>query len=350
MTEQKKRETELDILRFISTLAVILMHSLSDSFMTGDLQKRVTSVFLVFCVPCFFMISGRFFLDPARNVSAKKILMRYVPHIAVVFVFWSAVYTVYGVLTGAYSGLNVFGILTQFIEGPYPFWFLYTLVGLYLVTPLLRKIAEDDRLLIYFVILFGVLSVIHGYLVYLPHVGSVISSVTGRLRLTMPLGFTGYYVLGYLIWHKRDAITPKIELAIYVSGIVLFLATLVAENLCIIYEHPDVNFVKQYLKPNVVIFSAALYMFFVKRVSSWRISERTRRFFALTTELGFGIYAMHALILEFVGWVLRELVKGRWLPAVFPFTQLTQAVLVYLICFGLVWLIRKIPVIGKRIT
>lgn len=90
------------------------------------------------------------------------------------------------------------------------------------------------------------------------------------------------------------------------------------------------------MKPNVVFYSAALYLFFVKRVSRIDFSEGTKKFFWLCTELGFGIYCSHALVNELL---------GTWrIPGVI------RVLLIYLICFGITWLIRRIPLVGKKIT
>ena len=170
MPEQAKRQTELDILRLAAMLAVIAMHSGGGTgvqIFGRAISNHAFVALIVWCVPVFFMISGRFFLDPQRDVTLRRVLTKYVPHIVTAFLSWSAVFTVYYIRSGGYAGLNAFGILAQFIEGPYHFWYLYTLVGLYLLTPFLRKIAEDDRLLRYFLLLFGVMNLVKQYLVYL---------------------------------------------------------------------------------------------------------------------------------------------------------------------------------------
>ena len=70
-----KRQTELDILRLLATLAVIMIHGglnpLTDNLMIKYMYRGMHAA-IVWCVPVFFMISGRFFLDPERDVSAKK--------------------------------------------------------------------------------------------------------------------------------------------------------------------------------------------------------------------------------------------------------------------------------------
>lgn len=330
-----KRETELDILRLLSMLAVIAIHGAGGLGITISGHSFSLHAATVWCVPAFFMISGRFFLDPGRDVTLRKLLTKYVPHIAVAFVFWSAVYTVYYVVSGSYAGLNVFGILTQFVEGPYHFWYLYVLIGLYLLTPFLRKIAENRELLIYFTVLFVILNITFEYLVYVPKVGTVIEMFAKKFGLDMVTGYVGYFMLGWFLCCEKDKITGKAEITVYIVAVLLMLATVAADNL-LPADPAYEDFVKQYMKPNVVFYSAALYLFFVKRVSRIDFSEGTKKFFGLCTELGFGIYCSHALVNELL---------GTWrIPGVI------RVLLIYLICFGITWLIRRIPLVGKKIT
>ena len=77
---ENKRQTELDILRLLATLAVIVMHAGGNEYLSSSLNPRRHSMLvaaIVWCVPVFFMISGRFFLDPQRNITIKKIWNTY---------------------------------------------------------------------------------------------------------------------------------------------------------------------------------------------------------------------------------------------------------------------------------
>lgn len=333
-----KRQTELDILRLLATLAVIMIHGGLGIQTDIEIVKHIyygIHAAIVWCVPVFFMISGRFFLDPERNVPLRKILTKYIPHIITVFIFWTAVYTAYYKLSGAYDDLNIFGIMTQFIEGPYHFWYLYTLVGLYIITPFLRKIAENKQLLVYFLILFVILNVTTEYLVYLPKVGDIIQSFADKFCLSMVIGYVGYFMLGYFLWSIKDSVTKRRELILYVIGIMFFIGTILAEAL-VSPELREADFVKQYMKPNVVIYSTILYLFFIKRVSKINFSERAVKILAFLTEMGFGIYCVHALVNELFQISL-------------PCSSL-RVICIYLISLVLTYLIRKIPYIGKKIT
>ena len=344
---ETKRQTELDILRLLAILAVIAMHAGGNTYLRGNFEPRQHSMFvaaIVWCVPVFFLISGRFFLDPQRNVTIERIWKKYICRIVVVFVVWSSVYSLYYVVSGAYNGLNIWGILTQWIEGPYHFWYLYAIIGLYALTPILRKITENGKTMLYFLALFAVANSIGEYLVYLPKIGGIISGVYDKLWLSSIAGYIGYYVLGYCVFHCRDAISRRREMAIYVVGVISFTATILLEGQ-IAPELREADFVKQYLKPNVILFSTAIFVFFVKRVSQIRFSEKSVRIWGKLTELSFGVYILHALVNEVLAFI--PIAQPVAHPYIILFV-LTAAI--YLISLALTYLIRKIPYIGKKIT
>ena len=73
--DKQKRTIYFDYLRVMATLAVIMIHGglnpLTDNLMIKYMYRGMHAA-IVWCVPVFFMISGRFFLDPERDVSTKK--------------------------------------------------------------------------------------------------------------------------------------------------------------------------------------------------------------------------------------------------------------------------------------
>lgn len=121
----------------------------------------------------------------------------------------------------------------------------------------------------------------------------------------------------------------------------MLIATIAAE--CFISEElRKTDFVKQYMKPNVILYSAAIYAFFVMKMSKIHYSERTRKVFAVFTECGFGVYCIHAILNEFVP---TPVIKS--LPLI---TSLLRVACLYALSLALTWLIRKIPFVGKKIT
>ena len=72
------REIELDLLRILAMLAVIIVHigaGETDTLSHTDINWKILTFFgavMTWQIPCFVMISGRFFLDPERTVTVKE--------------------------------------------------------------------------------------------------------------------------------------------------------------------------------------------------------------------------------------------------------------------------------------
>lgn len=347
----KQRQTELDILRFLATLAVVMTH------VCGGVVKALPVstpawVFLNSCraavtwdVPVFIMISGRFFLDGSRKITTKAIFGKYLKRLILAFVVWSAVYQCYYMLHSVAMGtayLNIMGIFSEWITGPYHLWYLYMLAGLYILIPFLRKIAEDKKLTEYFLILFVVSQFVVNYAVAFPKVGGIVSAALGKTYFHFTLGYAGYYLLGYYL--HRYGIPDKLEKPLYALGIVLTVFSVVGTTLHSQYEGALNEWFSKYQMPNMIIESTALYTFFVKRVSKWPFSQRCRDFFARMAELGFGVYLVHALVIDLI--TLTGLTVKTMPILMLPL--LTAAVTV--LSLIITKLIRSIPRVGKMIT
>lgn len=340
----KKRETELDILRLLATLGVIFTHACGTE--TESAATRNIMTFLIatvtWHVPVFVMISGRFFLDPSREFSTAK-LKKAIVRLVVAFVFWNVIYQAYYILTDTYSNLNWKGILSQSLLGPYHFWYLFMLVCLYAVTPFLRKIAEDRKLMEYFIVLFLIFEFLTMYGPDLPLVGATVSQIVTKTNFHFALGFSGYYVLGYYL--RRYPLSGKKELGLYILGIVMLLFTGLATVWKANQGAEGEEWFSKYLMPNVVIEAAALYTFFANRINRVRFCEKASALISRLAEYSFGAYLVHALVLAF-----SEVIFWNDIPCNPIVVVAIRVIFVFVISTVATVLIRKIPYIGKKIT
>ena len=340
----KKRETELDILRLLATLGVIFTHGCgieTDSAIARNIMTFLIAT-VTWHVPVFVMISGRFFLDPERDVSAAKI-KKAIRRLVFAFLFWNVFYQAYYILTGAYSSLNWKGILSQALMGPYHFWYLFMLVCLYAITPFLRKIAGDKKLAEYVLVLFLVFEFLTTYGPDLPLVGATVDQLVAKTNFHFALGFSGYYILGYYL--HRYPVTGRKETGLYVLGISMLLFTGTATLWKTLQGAEGEEWFSKYLMPNVVIEAAALYTFFVNRVSHIRFGEKVAAAISKLAELSFGAYLVHALVLAF-----SEIIPWNSIPGNPVLIVVMRVVFVFAASTGAAALLRKIPVIGKKIT
>lgn len=86
MTELPKRPgREYDLMRAVAALAVVMIHTCALRWRALDVQSADWLVLTLwnvpckFCVPIFFMISGRFNLDPARQNDPRALFTRKIP-------------------------------------------------------------------------------------------------------------------------------------------------------------------------------------------------------------------------------------------------------------------------------
>ena len=338
---ETKREQNLDLLRIVALAAVILMHSAPENAVPpatafGAAMLRAVWAGVTWCVPCFVMISGRFFLDPARRIDARRIWTKYIPRIAAAFAVWSVVYVLFYRFVLA-RPMGVQEMLSQLLSGAYHMWYLFLIAGLYMIAPLLRPIAADRKLSAYFLLLFLLMSALTGYGPYLPRVGWAISQTLENAHIQMVLGYSGYFLLG---WALTDgALSRRAERLLYAGGLACFVFTCLAPSLLPIPEGESPLFYQMYLKPNVIVESAALYAFFARRVPREPASPRARSAIRALADLNFGMYLSHVLFLELLAPCVPGVSVFLWLPA--------QVALTFVLSAGLTWLLRRVPALRR---
>ena len=343
-----KRETELDILRILALLAVISVHctemGLSNISITEN-EQRILIFFdsaVTWQIPIYVMISGRFFLDPKRDISSSKVF-KAIRRLVIAFVVWDVIYQIYYILDGAYVGLNWKGILTEAFIGPYHFWYLYMQICLYIIVPFLRKIVESKKLMEYYILLFFIFEFLTYYAVEFPVIGTTIAQILTKTNFHFAMGYTGYFVLGYYLYKYK--VPKRFEYILYGVAIILLLIASAATIYRVSIEGQNNEWYTKYLMPNIAVEAIAIYTFFTKRVSKFKLSDKVIRWVAKLSDYSFGVYLVHALVAEVLGSL------GVTPIIVNPIVMVPSIVLlVFAISNILVWSIRYIPYIGTKIT
>ncbi len=101
---------------------------------------------LEFCVPIFVMISGALFLSPGKSVTFDKVIKKYVKRIVYALVVFAFPMCTAETLFTQSGGLIC--SITNWITGKS--WdymsYLYMLIGLYLLTPIIKFYANHQVL------------------------------------------------------------------------------------------------------------------------------------------------------------------------------------------------------------
>jgi len=309
ITTENGRVVYLDYLRLMATLAVVVLHVSAQNWANTDVNSSYWAVMNAYnglarwCVPAFVMISGALFLP--RQIDTKLLYKKYVLRLILLYFVWAAVYV------GAYAGLSAamgyrpgFSLtqfLTDILNGSYHLWYLPMLAGLYMCLPLLRPIVQNEKTARYFLLLAFL------FTFALPQILQMLKDFSGgnllqltyaaetwlsNMHLQMVLGFTGYFVAGYVL--SQTEFTPKQRTWIYVLGI-LGCAAAIALNLEVSRKnHYPLETYLYYLNVNVAVMAVAVFVWF-----RYHCKTEGRRYPLIRklSQCTLGVYLIHPFLL-----------------------------------------------------
>lgn len=336
MTEEQETKPILwvDFVRLFAAFLVVLAHI--DGWGAGpDWAKFFYYTISRLGVPFFFLISGYLLLSKEEDVWT--FLKKRASRIAIPFLAWSIFYDLLYSRPFDESGVTIEGILKMFVRilrGPRGghLWFVYSLLGLYLLTPILRVFvakAKTSELYYYIGIWFlaaPVLYIVEG-----------LTPLRNGFEIYYVGGYVGYFLVGYVL--GRMEIMPLVTRL----ALAVFIATFAFSFFVFSYGFPppdnELPF-RSYPSLNIILMSMGAFM--LVRAAGEKTSNPVLRFSGWVGKSSFGIYLFHFMV---IGWVA-EMWKG------FGFNPATGnslivlpavALVVFLISWGVVFVISKIP-------
>ena len=332
-------------LRIIALFAVIVLHTTSpvlETYNKGPLNIWLVGDFynslVRFAVPVFVMITGALMLH--REYDLSNFLKKRLTRVVLPFLFWSGVYIAYMYYNEDidYPGdwWLCFKQIMHFLRdgASYHLWYVYMLIGLYLIMPVISKFvrnASQNEIRYFLVVWFLVMMIEQPYMVkYKPGVD-----------LRYFEGFIGYLVLGHYLAFaefKLARLKTWMYLLFFVS------LTLIATLTYLLYRHYNGISTIMYepLSPSIMIIASSIFMIgklSAPQLPAWLIKVRD---FAGT--YSFGIYLSHALVLQLLD--QQGLNYKLFTPLLsIPATALTCLILSLL----LVYIVNKIP-FGKYVS
>ena len=321
-----KRDCSLDVIRIFACFLIVMMHSPLPSNNAGDgLLLCGLSYVTAPGIGLFFMVSGALLLKPKSSFDTFGFLKKRVVRVAVPLAFWSVV----GV------GLDMCGVKNDELG---VLWFLYCITGLYLLTPVLVRWLDrasvrevEFFLLIWFVTLC------------VPFVRVFLSVNTGAESwLFYFQGYVGYYVLGAYMsrydetgksWLCRNKGTFAVFALMFIVG--------VPAVALLFYVKVDFYSLFWYLSATVALQSLLWWMVIRHFSKRWSVFAGV---LASVSNLSFGIYLMHILVMRNVLWTLPWMVQMPLAAQI-----IVCAALTFVISLGLSWGVSKVRWINRVI-
>ncbi len=354
LTVPRPRVLWVDIVRAVSAFGVIFTHVTmiivnywdKKPLVRGDEVWWTTSVFYAFlarsALGLFFMVSGYLLLPSQTDTFTflKKRLWKLLVPLA----FWGTFYILWH---GDYpqDAVKAFKfILSSLASGDVEFhlWFMYTFIGLYLFAPILsifiKNAKESD--IWYYVAVWFLLGPIFGFLYWMT--GNFIALT----QFGYFSGFIGFFLLGYLL--GRRELDWKWILAIW-----LLLPLWAAAETWLMYRETKIEklIADQWFDTlTVLVAPYTALMFIALKGMGVRVQQKlaaTSKIPAIWESLSrasLGIILSHVVVLEYMyqGVGGFHLAPYDFHPALsVPIISIVS----YVICFALVNLIQRIPVL-----
>ncbi len=343
-----KRVLYLDALRVVSTIGVIVLHTAAGNFKKVPIDSFAWHTFNIFdslvrfCVPVFVMISGALFLDPEREVPTKRLFTKNIMRITTAYIFWSFIYVVFPKLPALIISREISfdGFWRSFIFGYSHLWFMFMIFGLYLATPILRKITTDKKTVEYFLILSFLFTFVLNLLKLIPKISDDVGQIAEKIGLDVVSGYSGYFVLGYYL--QLIDFSEKKRKIIYGLGILGTIATIAGTAVWSMYTDEAIGKLYDYLMPNVYLQSVAVFIFFKYRISKINWRDREIKVITELSKLSFGIYLSH----ELVNIVLKRLdiTTLSYNPVL---AVICNSLIVFFVSLTATYILNKIPYVNK---
>lgn len=285
------RNISFDIIRVVACFFIICNHSPLPAEDGSGLFLSALSYLTVTGISLFFIISGGLLLPMKGSVS--DFLKKRLSKILFPALFWSIFYLVVNqILNHNINWCKSIVSLPFSAQGTSVFWFIYTLVGLYLLVPILSRWLKacNKGEIEFYLVIWGI-SMCYPII---KHFVEINTTQTGILYYSS--GFVGYFVLGYYL----KIYLPSIKWR-YLAPLTVI--SLIAPIACKLF-HWEVVFYEVFWFYS--IFVAILSVFIYKSIISifWEkhISLHTSYIITKLSNLTFGIYLVHIFVMRYLIW------------------------------------------------
>lgn len=327
----RQRDISLDVVRCIACIMVVLMHSPMPNIGTSAIILSTDSLLTAPCIGLFFMVSGALLLPMKEDT--KTFLTRRFSKILFPTVFWSLFYISVGfvykdVEFSWSSALHQILSIPFSAQGHGIIWFMYTLAGLYLVTPIISpwlKVASKSQIQLYLIL--WLITMCYPVLKYVVEINN---SITGPLYYLS--GYIGYFVLGYYLKRYQPHI-PKM------TALLLLAVPLAIAVVCKL-KHIEVDFYSLfwYLSIFTVMMCVAWFSLITQSVRLHRIGAICRALIIRFSNYSFGIYLVHIFIMHRILWSCKMISNTGGVLQICITTVLTLTISYFVIS-----LIAKLP-------
>lgn len=329
-----------DRIRVVAAFAIVWLHVSSGVVVhKPDAQRlewwvgNLADALSRWALPVFVMLSGALLLTARAHKAPGRFYRRRLARILVPLLFWTAFYLGWTRYT---NGTLDPAAATQSVLAGSPYihlWYLYMLLGLYAVTPLLSFLVERSphRLLLLIVVLAFVIVVVR------PNVGGVF----GNTFLGLWIPFVPYFLAGrYQIGEARFQYLRLLGvMAALVCGVGVAIEAGVAVSQA---RAGGIDAAYSHFNPLVIVMTLGMFAVLGPGASAVAQDDWHARVVRQLAPLTLGVYVVHPAWLEIFA---KHGVHGAWVHPAVGIPAVT--IVSFAISLATTWGIRQVPLLRR---
>lgn len=289
----KQRDYKLDIVRIVACLMVVLMHSPMPNMELPNIIAVGNTMITMPCIGLFFIVSG-YLLLPVKT-SMKDFLTKRLGKV----VWPTLVFTLFYIIVNTIcDGGDIKSILRQLAsiqfgaQGNGVLWFMYTLIGLYLIAPIITPFIEKaTRKELEFIIGLWAITLLWPYLMIVLSVNTGIDSILHSFS-----GYAGYFILGFYLKKYPIRINTFAALLLIVLPFVLYIG----------FKKTGIELGFEdgfsYLSLPIALMTLSVFLLLQKYVRTDKLSLTVRNVISDFSNCSFGIYLLHIFVMRRIIW------------------------------------------------
>lgn len=335
-----KRIVYIDVIRVLAMFLVVLAHACASRLgrNVGSVDWNVAHSLVIItevAVPLFFMISGSTILNSPKTRSIRYLFKHRLPKILVPFIIWSIITAYFArQIDGTYTYHDFIQSVLSMYHQPViiAYWFIYPLIALYLLSPLLKAMVDslsstglNYLLILWFIFMMIIPAIIH----VLPADIRVYFKAYSMSKIVFS-SYLGYFLLGYKLSQEKHRKTN------WLVGILLILILFTVNIEIGLIDNRSLWKILNIFSIGSVPFIAGL-IFVVLRSFENKYHHWFSKLIEILAPLTYGVYLIHGLVINLV---------EQWFGTKVYFTNFLLASLISLV---VIFILSKIPLIRKML-
>jgi len=307
---KKERVVYFDYLRVAATIAVVVIHVAAQNWNKLNSRSFEWNVLNVYDsivrwgVPIFVMISGALLLS--KEIGVKDLYFKKILRLIIAYCVWSSFYAVVTVGIRIRSNpdyeISNISLIAEMIGGNYHMWFIPMIVGIYICIPIIKQIVGSRKTTSYYLVISFIfaylipqcINMINDFIGGLIAFGiNQINGVISEMDVQLVLGFTFYFILGYLL--DEIELTKKQRRVIYGLGIIGFGATILISAVISWKMKVPCETYYDNFNVNILLEAIAIHTWFKYRKYD---NDKLNAIVSMLSKYSFGAYLVHAFLID----------------------------------------------------